>query len=507
MLIPLEGGSEKKVFFKRYKQRDWKDALKYFFFSSKAKSEWKAINNFLKKGIPVSFPLAFGEERKFGILKDSCLITEAISNSSHLNHFYKNFFQRKLSKDEILFKRALLKRLARLVYAIHSKGIFYRDLHGGNILLEEDTKGEIKFVFIDLHKARFFNPLFLWMKVYDLAHLFYTLSPKRTDSIRFLREYAKDDPQFTSNFEKNMHKIENKALKLKYRHLKSRTKRCLILSSGFFVKKVQTQRIYTRREYEKKLDLLKEAITNSKNQNLNILQETKKSKIFWLSLFNDHNEKKLCIKKDKYQGFLSLLKNLFRKSRAKRSWIGANGFYVREISTPKSIAFFENKWGWVTKESFFINEYLPNAERLNLYVLKTFKESFTPSLKKRIREFVKKLAEKIRELHEKGIYHADLKSDNILVREKDDWDWEFFFVDLDRVTFKKKLSFKKRINNLAQINASVADCINVSDRLRFFWEYAKGSPLFSQRKRYYRNIIEIGKKKNTPPYGLTFSAK
>ena len=226
MLVPLGNGTEKKVFFKRYKQRDWRDALKYFFFSSKAKREWKAINNFLKKGIPVSSPLAFGEERKFGILKDSCLITEAISNSSHLNHFYKNFFQKKLSKDEILFKRALLKRLARLVYAIHSKGIFYRDLHGGNILLEKNPEGEIKFVFIDLHRAGFLNPLFFWMKVYDLAHLFYTLSPKRTDSISFLREYAKNDPQFTSNFKKNVRRIENKALKLKYRHLKSRTKRC-----------------------------------------------------------------------------------------------------------------------------------------------------------------------------------------------------------------------------------------------------------------------------------------
>ena len=122
-------------------------------------------------------------------------------------------------------------------------------------------------------------------------------------------------------------------------------------------------------------------------------------------------------------------------------------------------------------------------------------------------QFVKEFARKLRDLHEKGIYHADLKSNNILVKEKVGGGWTFYFIDLDRVAFKHQISFRQRSNNLAQINASIADCIGLSDRLRFFRTYACGTPVIKQRKRYYQRILEISRKKITQPYGITFSSE
>ncbi len=111
----------------------------------------------------------------------------------------------------------------------------------------------------------------------------------------------------------------------------------------------------------------------------------------------------------------------------------------------------------------------------------------------------------IRELHERRIYHSDLKSNNILVRESKGGGWKIFFVDLDSVLFRKRVDFYRRANNLAQINASVSDVITVKDRLRFFHLYAAGTSLMGERKKYYRKIIAISRTKITAPYGVTFS--
>ena len=92
-----------------------------------------------------------------------------------------------------------------------------------------------------------------------------------------------------------------------------------------------------------------------------------------------------------------------------------------------------------------------------------------------------------------------------MIKEKSDEEWQFYFIDLDRVTFKQSLSFDQMSNNLAQINASVADCITPSERLKFFRAYARGTSVMEQKKKYYQKILEISRKKITRPYGVVFS--
>ena len=103
------------------------------------------------------------------------------------------------------------------------------------------------------------------------------------------------------------------------------------------------------------------------------------------------------------------------------------------------------------------------------------------------------------------MYHADLKSTNILVQEQADSAWRFSFIDLDRVACKDTLSFYERANNLAQINASVARLVTAKERLKFFSVYAKGTELFRERKKYYQEILKISRAKNTEPFGVIFS--
>ena len=97
-----------------------------------------------------------------------------------------------------------------------------------------------------------------------------------------------------------------------------------------------------------------------------------------------------------------------------------------------------------------------------------------------------------------------MKSNNILVTENTPGTWQFNFIDLDRVAFRRSLTFYQRAKNLAQINASISSVVTAKDRLKFFHYYARGTACFEGRKKYYRKIIAIGRTKITEPYGLKF---
>jgi tRNA A-37 threonylcarbamoyl transferase component Bud32 len=506
MFVPEGAGNSKKVFLKIYKQRDWNDAFKYFFLTSKAKSEWHALNRFSRMGVSAPKPLAVCEERQFGILKKSCLFIEAISNALTLNAFENIFFCPPLAKNTFALKRQLIRRVAGLIGSIHNKSIFYRDLHGGNILVYLDEKLNMRFSFIDLHKAKFLPFLPMWMRIHDLAKLSQAFSPKKTDAFYFLKNYANSSPAFKQHINKYAEAIERKALRLHRRHIRSRTKRCLIKSSGFFIFKGKKQKVYVRKVYKDMLEVLLKYIKNPSKFAADIIKKTKKSELSCLSINSGEQAETICVKKDLLPGFFYNIKNIIRASRAKRSWVASHGLRVRNISTPESIALIENKKGWFVKECVYIYKYIGDACPLNNYILKIFSEKTQASEKKK-KTFVSKLAQYIRSIHSKGVYHSDLKSNNILVTEKGNDDWSFYLVDLDRVFFKKRLSLKKKVNNLAQINASVADCICVSDRIYFFNEYAKGSCFIRQKKKIYRQIIKIGGRKTTHYYGLDFKAK
>jgi tRNA A-37 threonylcarbamoyl transferase component Bud32 len=70
-------------------------------------------------------------------------------------------------------------------------------------------------------------------------------------------------------------------------------------------------------------------------------------------------------------------------------------------------------------------------------------------------------------MHERGVFHRDLKGNNVLARGG-----EFWIVDVDRVDFLREVPWDARALNLAQLNASVGAPATRSDRLRFWFAYA-----------------------------------
>ena len=497
------------IFVKRYKCRGFMDIFKYFFFTSKASSEWKNMNQFLQKGIPVAPPLAKGEKRRFNCLLDSYIVTKAFVNARPLNSFVKEYLDVGKASDALLKRRLFIKKLALLVQKIHGEGFFYRDLHAGNILVLENNSGDPQLYPIDFHKVWSLKKVPILMRIRDLAQLKNSLSSSRTDQMIFLQEYAKGCPSFLSNFKVNARRVERKADKLMRVHLKSRTKRCLIESSEFAVKRNRRQSLFYNKGYSEKFitDIIKAYHNTLSNGEHKVLKKTSKEIVSVVTIKHDGKELKVLVKESKYQGLLSRLRHILYKSRARRYWFAARGLKVRGINTPSALALIEKRKLKMPSQNILLTEFIDHSFELNDYVLKKFKKTLSPSEVFKKEQFVKEFARKMRDLHEKGIYHADLKSNNILVKEKVGGGWTFYFIDLDRVAFKRQLSFRQRSNNLAQINASIADCICFSDRLNFFKIYAFGTLVIKQRKRYYQRILEISRRKITQPYGITFSSK
>jgi tRNA A-37 threonylcarbamoyl transferase component Bud32 len=179
---------------------------------------------------------------------------------------------------------------------------------------------------------------------------------------------------------------------------------------------------------------------------------------------------------------------------------------VRGVTTPRALALLEEKSLFIKKKTLLFTEFIDHALELNEFVRKEFNGVFSPEVADKKKQFIEECAHILRKLHEKSIYHADLKSNNILVRDENGGGWTLYFIDLDRVFFEHRLSFDQMANNLAQINASIDACISPSDRLKFFKAYAGGTPAIMLRKKYYKKIMEISRKKITEPYGVSFTS-
>ncbi len=88
----------------------------------------------------------------------------------------------------------------------------------------------------------------------------------------------------------------------------------------------------------------------------------------------------------------------------------------------------------------------------------------------------------------KNIYHKDLSAKNILVSLGADGAPRFHCVDTDSVQFPLRLSLRRRIKNLAQLNGLPA-CLTTADRIRFYKEYFGLQALTPFHKLIIRGIL------------------
>ena len=119
----------------------------------------------------------------------------------------------------------------------------------------------------------------------------------------------------------------------------------------------------------------------------------------------------------------------FRNSKAKKSFLNAKKLQDLNIHTPLPIGYIEFYDGFLFKQSFFISKKYDYDY--------TIREPLRNKKLKNREIILKQFVSFTYNLHENGVYHKDYSAGNILVLTKDDNNFEFCLVDINRMEFKK----------------------------------------------------------------------
>lgn len=347
------------------------------------------------------------------------------------------------------------ENLGRFFATLHLKGIFHADFHPENVIIKPN--GQL--CLIDVQEVYIVGKLPRWLRINNLGKLFFGFIPDRQEKIWFIDLLSAYNQSFKNNV--NFAEVERAAQKHRKRHYRSRAKRCCKDSTEFAVVKLKGVSGYKRKGFEwgeKEIE--------------NALQLGKKLKEDRVIAY-----KNVCIKIHE--------KRIFHRDRCLACWKNSKALEVRNIPVPKSLGYYK-----IDKKRFFLSEFLEGSLGLNEYLssIKDFKKK---------RMAVKKLAFWVKKIHNQNVWQRDFKSNNILTQKGN-----YILIDLDGIKIKN-LSERKKIVNLAQLNASLSNEITYKDRVRFYHYYSLGEkPTRKERINIYKRVWAITKTKNTKGFGL-----
>ena len=133
----------------------------------------------------------------------------------------------------------------------------------------------------------------------------------------------------------------------------------------------------------------------------------------------------------------------FRKSKARRSFEYGMFLLEQRIGTPQPIAYLEN-YDWIgLKDSYYVSEHL----QCDL----TFRELIENSSYPDFENILRKFTQFSYSLHQKGIEFKDHSPGNTLIKKNALGEYDFFLVDLNRMSFHEKMSFELRMKNLCRL--------------------------------------------------------
>lgn len=465
----LPGGE--RFFLKRDKTKGLAESIKFFFLPSKARKEWLIACQLQKKNLDIPEPLGWLEKGHWGFVKESYYLSEAIGSGTSLIDLLD-------SKREVP-----MGSLTKKIRTLHDAGFFHKDLHGGNLLWDGKS-----FFLTDLHRAEILRSLSLDQRLWNLSQLFHSLQSEwgREDFLRFLEDYFGEGILDPPKKEAYLRKVLSAMEHLQKRWWKSQTKRCLKESTEFSVRREGRVTAYHRRDFP--FDGVKEILV----KHLVLLKEgtsqlLKLSPEIIVSLVKTGG-RTICVKQFQYPHLIDRLKENFRKSKGLKAWIAGNGLKIRGIPSLKVMACLERKDLWGIRVSFLLMEASETGQEMDRCLFKGFGDF------QRKRLFIRTFAQWLSRLHQKEIYHWDMKACNILVSEEEEG-WRFHLLDLEDVQFDQKIEERRVFRNFLQLNTSIPRGITRTDRLRFYKEYCRLHPMIQNEKGFLSKLIHKSKER------------
>ena len=435
--VALPGGA---IYFKLCRTNTPRAWMRDILRPPKAQLEFENALALQSRGIGCTEPLAWGMSD--GLWPgDSFIATREQPNAEPLDLF----LTRPLCPPR---RRELAMAFGAYLAKLRDAGVAHPDAHPGNFLIE--WIGAPRFFLLDVHAIQTSTSAVDRNLV--LLNRWFQMRSTRTDRLRFWRAYTSQDSP--------------KDLELQTRE-----------SNLCFWRNRLSRYVGNNREYRKirrsgvrghavkdlpdELLLKWIADPDAVFQAATILKDSRSSTV---AIF-EHGGKKYLAKRFCRNGFLTGIKNRLRPSPALRSWIFGQSLRDRGLPTARPLAVLQRYRRGLPREGYLLFEYIAGAVELPDAVSQT-----TGIERRRLAETLGRL---LRDVHDRGVSHRDLKAPNILVAGG-----EPVLIDLVGVRVGLNIQDAERIRNLARLNASFAGSALVTwaDRLRFLRAYSSWSP-------------------------------
>ncbi len=120
---------------------------------SKARRSWNSAMQLSRRDIATAKPIAFFEHEHDNSLKQNFYICEFVQADCHVGQIF-NAFTAGEAEFMGINQEQVYAQLARFIVKMHNRGCYFRDLSGGNILVNIHAK-TLQFTLIDTARARF----------------------------------------------------------------------------------------------------------------------------------------------------------------------------------------------------------------------------------------------------------------------------------------------------------------------------------------------------------------
>jgi hypothetical protein len=175
--LPDPRNTERKITVKQpvkmYPHKQFFDRFK----PSKAKRSWNGTLELLRRGIDSAQPVAFFEKKHDTTLKQNFYICDYITADCSVGEMFVHFAKGNndfhiAAKNITISAEQTYIQLSQYLSLMHHRGTFFRDLSGGNILVQVGADKQLHFSLIDTARARFYNyPAPLNQRISDLARI------------------------------------------------------------------------------------------------------------------------------------------------------------------------------------------------------------------------------------------------------------------------------------------------------------------------------------------------
>jgi len=176
--------------------------------------------------------------------------------------------------------------------------------------------------------------------------------------------------------------------------------------------------------------------------------------------------KRFCVR-DRRDPWLSFV----RRSAALRSWVFGQGLRERHLPTPRPLAVWHRSRNGTSRDGYLLTEHVDHAVDLHGFVKRAASLGSVGGPIE-LRRRADALARLLRDLHQRGLSHRDLKASNVLTGAVAN-DPRFWFIDLVGVRRHRRLGRPRKVQNLARLNASFLrhPLVTRTVRVRFLLMY------------------------------------